>query len=258
MRVLSLGAGVQSTALLHLILDGEIAADCAIFADTGWEPRAVYQHLDGLISMCEDHGFPLHVVTAGESIRTVGFRGAKFGAFDLPYFTVNQVGGPGMVRRQCTANFKIRPIRRRVRDLLAAARERHATQLLGISLDEVRRMKPSDVKFITHEFPLIDRGWTRHDCRTYLESKGVTAPRSACIGCPYHSDSEWRRMRDESPGEWADAVAFEREVQAHGLGLHGTPYLHAQRVPLDQVDLSTREDHGQLSFTEECEGMCGV
>jgi hypothetical protein len=35
--------------------------------------------------------------------------------------------------------------------------------------------------------------------------------------------------------------------------------MHAQRVPLDQVDLSTPEDHGQLNlFNNECEGMCGV
>jgi hypothetical protein len=38
--------------------------------------------------------------------------------------------------------------------------------------------------------------------------------------------------------------------------------LHASLVPLDQVDLSTPEDHGQLSlldgFGMECEGMCGI
>jgi hypothetical protein len=35
--------------------------------------------------------------------------------------------------------------------------------------------------------------------------------------------------------------------------------MHAQRVPLEQVDLSTAEDRGQLSlFNNECEGMCGV
>lgn len=258
MKILSLGAGVQSTALLYLILEGRVDADAAIFADTGWEPRAVYDHLDRLRARCDAAGLPLYVVSAGESIRTVGARGDKFGAFDLPYFTLNEGGGAGMVRRQCTKNFKIVPIRRKVRELMAEAGVREAVQLVGISRDEVQRMKPSGVRYLRHEWPLVDRGWTRLDCLRYLEAQGVAAPRSACIGCPYHSDYEWRRLRDESPDEWADAVAFEREVQAHGLGLFGTPFLHRQRVPLDEVDLTTPEDRGQLTFTDECEGMCGV
>lgn len=47
LRILSLGAGVQSTTLALMAAHGEIGAmpDCAIFADTGWEPKAVYEHL---------------------------------------------------------------------------------------------------------------------------------------------------------------------------------------------------------------------
>lgn len=42
LRVLSLGAGVQSTTLALMAAHGEFEQmpDCAIFADTGWEPRA--------------------------------------------------------------------------------------------------------------------------------------------------------------------------------------------------------------------------
>jgi hypothetical protein len=39
-RVLSLGAGVQSTALLLMMIHGEVPkADAVIFSDTGWEPK---------------------------------------------------------------------------------------------------------------------------------------------------------------------------------------------------------------------------
>lgn len=49
MTVLSLGAGVQSTTLVLLALDGVLALpNCAVFADTGCEPAAVYTHLDRL------------------------------------------------------------------------------------------------------------------------------------------------------------------------------------------------------------------
>ena len=43
LRILSLGAGVQSSTLLMKIYNGEIApVDAAIFADTGNEPKEVY------------------------------------------------------------------------------------------------------------------------------------------------------------------------------------------------------------------------
>ena len=37
LRILSLGAGVQSTTLLYMMIEGEIERpDHAIFSDTGW------------------------------------------------------------------------------------------------------------------------------------------------------------------------------------------------------------------------------
>ena len=47
----------------------------------------------------------------------------------------------------------------------------------------------------------------------------------------------------------------------------GEVFIHADRIPLDQVDLSNLEDSGQLSFFgsgklsffgDECAGVCGV
>ena len=47
-----------------------------------------------------------------------------------------------------------------------------------------------------------------------------------------------------------------REAQGR---FHGKRFLHADRIPLRNVDLRTAEDRGQLDmFNMECEGMCGV
>jgi hypothetical protein len=93
-------------------------------------------------------------------------------------------------------------------------------------------------------------------------------PRSACVYCPFHSDNEWRRLRDEEPEEFARAIRFEKDLQAVKAktdNFRGVPFLHPSLVPLDQVDLSTDIERGQLSlwldeqsFGNECEGMCGV
>lgn len=257
LRVLSLGAGVQSTTVLLMSLRGELdPIDHAIFANTGWEPRAVYDHLARLREECDRAGVPLHVVSNG-SIRDTE-RQDRF--FDAPFFLLHPDGAPGMARRQCTNQLKLRPIRWKIRELMTEAGIKPTPGavdlVMGISIDEFRRVRDSDVKYLRNVYPLIDRKVSRAACREWLEAAGWTAPRSACIGCPYRTNEEWRALE---PDEFADAVAFEREVQASDAGQRGpTPYLHAQRVPLDLVNLLTLEDQGQLTFDEECAGICGV
>jgi hypothetical protein len=107
---------------------------------------------------------------------------------------------------------------------------------------------------------LIEKGMTRRHCLRWLEKHGYpTPPKSACIGCPFHSDGAWRRMRDEDPDAWADAVAIDGLIRSGFRGLCGEVFLHRSCVPLDEADLDTLEDKGQLDlFANECEGMCGV
>ncbi|ESW67060.1 hypothetical protein X772_34740 [Mesorhizobium sp. LSJC280B00] len=62
--MLSLGAGGQSTTLALIAAHGHFGSlDCAIFADTGWEPASVCQHLRWLMS---PNGLPflVHIVSA--------------------------------------------------------------------------------------------------------------------------------------------------------------------------------------------------
>jgi hypothetical protein len=66
LRVLSLGAGVQSSTCLLMSLAGELPRlDAAVFADTGWEPKAVYAHLDRLEATATAGGIPVYRVSAG-------------------------------------------------------------------------------------------------------------------------------------------------------------------------------------------------
>ena len=48
LRILSLGAGVQSSTMALMADAGEfgIKPDAAVFADTGWEPEPVIKHLE--------------------------------------------------------------------------------------------------------------------------------------------------------------------------------------------------------------------
>lgn len=258
MRVLSLGAGVQSSTLLLMACEGTEPIDAAIFADTQWEPHAVYAHLSWLEQQARTAGIPVYRVTGGnlrEDALAVGRRAAS-----LPFYLVNPDGSDGMLRRQCTGEYKIKQIKSQIRALGATA-EQPARQLIGISLDECHRMRDSDVRYIRHEYPLIDRGMTRHDCLRWMERHGYPRPpKSACIGCPFHDNAHWRRLRDESPDEWQDAVAFDRAIRHNArTAISGTAYLHRQRVPLDEADIRSAAERGQLDlFGEECAGVCGI
>lgn len=256
MRVLSLGAGVQSSTLLLMAAHGEIDIDRAIFADTQWEPSAVYGWLEALMPIAERAGIPVDVVSAGDLRADALAASRRFAS--MPLHVANRDGRPGMLRRQCTKEYKIAPIQRRLR-ALGADRTDPATLLIGISLDEALRMKPSRVRYIRHEYPLIDRRMTRGACAAWLDRRGyATPPKSACIGCPFMNNARWRELRDDRPVEWADAVAFDRDVRRRSR-IDGDAYLHRSLVPLDMVDLSTPRDKGQLGlFDAECDGMCGV
>lgn len=256
MRVLSLGAGVQSSTLLLMAVHGEERIDRAIFADTQWEPQAVYDWLTWLQAIAASNAIPIDVVTAGDIRADTMDRQRRFAS--LPVHIANQDGRPGMLRRQCSKEYKVAPIQRRLRELDATARH-PATLLLGISLDEAHRMKPARVKYVRNVYPLVERRMTRQSCLVWLEGHGYPEPpKSACIGCPYTDNRRWREMKDHRPSEWREAVAFDAVIR-HLDRIDGKAYLHRSLVPLIQVDLSTPEDHGQIGmFDAECEGVCGV
>ena len=254
-HIISLGAGVQSSTMALMAAKGEITPmpDCAIFADTQAEPKPVYDWLDWLEKQLP---YPIYRVTAGNlelaSIKVItGKSGLKYTKHHIPAYSLGEK--KGIYQRQCTLDFKIVPIKRKARELFKGQK---ITMWIGISLDEVIRMKPSRVKYINHIWPLIDKRMTRQDCLNWMKKNSYPIPpRSACYFCPYHNDREWKNL---SKQDFANAVEYEKKMQLafESTGRYNSvPYLHNSRVPLDKVKFST--DEADL-FNNECEGHCGV
>lgn len=271
LTILSLGAGVQSSTLALMAAAGEITPmpDIAIFADTGWESAVVYKWLAFLESVLP---FPVTRVGGGDlrdqqvraRVRGLAGDGERFAA--LPYFTKNEDGSIGMIRRQCTKEYKITPIDHFIRhELLSlkhrqrAPKEQVIEQWYGISLDEITRCKSEFTEpWRRNRYPLIEKRMTRGHCLEWLTANGFPpAPRSACLGCPFHSDEEWQRIKDGPAAEWADVVEFDRAIRGAG-GVRGETFLHRSCVPIDEVKFQTASNAGQHSFLDECEGGCGV
>ncbi|MEU1606036.1 hypothetical protein [Micromonospora matsumotoense] len=256
-RYLSLGAGVQSSTLLLLAARGEIPTfTAAIFADPGWEAGPVYAHLQRLERIAGAAGIPIVRVAAGDIRRDALDPAHRFAS--MPLFTLGPHGERGMARRQCTGEYKIKPIKAEVRRRLGYPHPARvpaglvAQMAIGISLDEIGRARDADVAYMRNSYPLLDLGWRREDCLTYLTDHGLAdTPRSACVGCPYRTDAEWARLRRDDPAGWEDAVAFDAAIRhgsaranAAGQPLRGQFFLHRQRVPLEQVTLRPRAEAG--------------
>lgn len=262
-RFLSLGAGVQSSTLALMIAHGELEpVDAAIFADTGWEPRKVYEWLNWLEQQLP---FPVHRVQRSnlrdDLIARKNSTGQRFAP--VPWHMVMPNGDRALGRRQCTKEYKIEPLVKKERELLGLKPRQRAKgilceTLIGISTDEAMRMKPSLFPWKIHRWPLVEKSMSRWDCLQWMERKGYPLPpKSSCIGCPFHSDDEWRSIRSD-PEAWADALEMDEVIRSQNR-IAGTQYMHRSCKPLAEVDLSTAADHGQIdTFNNECEGMCGV
>lgn len=271
-RAVSFGAGVQSSTMLLLAAEGKIGPmpDVAIFADTGDEPADVYEHLRFMRSGNVAIPFPIEIVTAG-SIREQLLswsRGEISNSHGRPPFFVkgkDSRGRPkvGMTNRQCTQDWKIAPIERRLREFAGikprspGPRAPVVEQWIGISTDEIGRLKPARRRWIKNRHPLIEIDWSRRDCEDYLESRGIDCPSSACRICPFHDDSEWKRLK-EQPADFEAACEVDDALRSgEPLMLRGEPFLHRSCRPLREIDFS-QAGPDPISWLGECEGMCGV
>lgn len=272
-NVLNLGAGVQSSCLALMAAHGEVIPmpDFAVFADTQAEPQSVYDWLDWLESQLP---FPVYRVSKGnltdDSLKVhIAKAGHERVNNLIPAFGVLKNGvKTAAIGRKCTNDYKILPLLREIKNLCSINKGQSSitvTQWIGISYDEMQRMKDSRVKWAQHRWPLIEKKMRRHDCLNWMKSHGYPEPpRSACVYCPFHSDTEWKRLRDNHPHEFLKAIEFDKKLRTmhknHNKRLNMEVYLHPSCKPLDEIDFDDDIDKGQQvwDFMAECEGMCGV
>lgn len=103
-------------------------------------------------------------------------------------------------------------------------------------------------------------GMTRGDCERWLWKLGFTGvPRSSCVFCPFHSDREWRAVR-EVPDDWKLAVKVDAALRSSPdgklKGMKAPVFVHRSLLPLPQVNLDHAHDEGL--WADECAGVCGV
>ena len=261
LRILSLGAGVQSSTLALMIEKGEIPmVSCGIFSDTQSEPKKVMDYLEYLKTQVS---YPIYTVTKGnlrKDLLTLA-SGKKINQVGVPFWTLSEKNTKGIARRTCTSEYKIKPLIKKVRELLGFKKGDRVKkgikveQLFGISRDEIYRVKPSQYHYIQHLYPLIDKGMRRYDCINWMERNNFEIPpRSACTFCPFHSDKEWIEIK-KNKLEWEQVVELDDNIRRIP-SLRDDAFLHKDRKPIK--DINFNKDENQLDlFNSECSGFCG-
>lgn len=284
LRTSSLGGGVQSSTIAEMVVEGELPRpDVFIFVDTGDEPDYVYRQIEYLRGRLAMVDMPLVTVTAGNMVEDI-YNNGRFAA--MPLFTKQliPISGFGVeahneqigrLHRHCTFDYKVEPIEKWIRENLLgrglARRNKSGAILvnkgitvetwLGISLDEVERMKPSRTKWIVNRWPLIDQRMTRQKCIEWLTAHSLPIPKkSACKRCPYHDTAYWRDMRDNRPGDWQEVTGFDNDLRNGRLRLAATSkgalFFTEECIPLTEIDLSTPQERGQSEICDE--GYCMI
>lgn len=275
MRVLNLGGGVQSSTVYLLAIEGRLNIDHAIFADTGEEPESVYRHLDWLKSL---GGPPILVRSVGKLGDDLihGRPGGKRFASIPAFVRVEGQTREGMVRRQCTSEYKIAVCERTIRYELLGLKPRQRVpkglvvfQFFGISTDEAARAERgkkrfASVKWSEPVYPLLDLGWSRKDCLAYLADRVPhPVPKSACVFCPFKTNQAWAELKANDPVGWARAVEIDRALRQPDSvckrGLAGNLYLHRSLIPLEVIDFAALAPTTVNPMSVgECHGMCGL
>ena len=242
-HILSFGAGVNTIALMVMLLRDKAPLDGAVFADTGGETPATYESLDMARGYLTRHGIPLTVVAARPR------------ATDLYETAWRRRVIPSVQWRWCTRDFKVNPIHRYYSGLGG-----HIYQYVGIAFDEIHRMKDSREDYITNIYPLIDERMTRQDCLDLIAEVGLPKPeRSGCYFCPFNSTERWKELLDKYPELFEKAIALEEHSKHFpNQRLTDQVFRHRDRVTLREYRdrLVRGTDSEQIPDGMICGGDC--
>lgn len=266
LKILSLGAGVPSTALALMSCENKLAGravhplvpvyDYIIFCDLKAEPSWVYRQLEFTRSVCARAGIPLVILEAdlyGCFLQNFG----RARVPSIPFWTMGPDGKRGKMPRQCTCDCKISRIERYVRRELLGYQPRewtkpwdkHAHEMhMGIMWEERRRAKPSRQLLFQNKYPLVGMGWTRAECFAYNKDVwGLDTWASACAFCPFHTNFFFQYIREHDAPCYDKARRIDHLLERYQAvpPLTSKPYLTKchkrlyELVPEDCQDMQT-------------------
>ncbi|MEL6558370.1 MAG: hypothetical protein AAFQ94_09310 [Bacteroidota bacterium] len=287
LTIQSNGMGQQSIAMYLLSSLGHIPRfDHSIFVDPGSEKKETYQYLERLKEWeIKNNGVPLHIVYEknlyDDLIAGTNSTGNRFAS--IPAFTLDQNGEKGILRRQCTAEYKLDSFYKYVRHEIFKLKPKQwvpkETKIaIGITMEEKSRIRMPDNNRLINLYPFLNLetrnfakpnsvylsnqeydycyGWYRSDCNKFIKSLGLPIPpKSSCTFCPYQRNSEWQDLKLNHPDEFEKVALLDEAIRdSSKKGVNNPIYLHSECKPLREVDFTKQ----QYELFTECEGVCNT
>lgn len=232
MKILSCGAGMQSTAL-HLMAcenakataEGREAVwpmvpiyDVSVFCDLGFEPPWVMRQVEFCKKAGEWAGVPFKVLESPlyrDFMENFGERRT----ISIPWWTLRDDGHKSKMPRNCTIDYKVEVIAKYVRwELLGYKKgqrlreeDKKAHEMhMGFSAEEARRCKESPNPMFVNKFPLVEMKLTRADNYAYIRDVwGLETKASACTFCPFHKNYFFQNLKENEPEQYARVVGVD-------------------------------------------------
>lgn len=240
MKILSCGAGMQSTALALMscankLLKEKRAKDFAfeyiekvpiydvvLFCDLGLEPSWVLNQVNFIKNACEWAGIPFYVLKNDLYKHYIENFGEKR-VVSIPFWTRDVDGKKGKMMRNCTLEFKINIMQNFVRWELLGYKKGQRTKAedmkahemhLGFSKEEEHRCKENPHKMFVNKFPLCEMNLVRADNYAYIKDVwGLDTKASACCFCPFHTNYFFKYIKDNHKHEYEKTVKFDQMLE---------------------------------------------
>lgn len=221
MRALAFGGGTDSTGILCAWVERGLQKtepiDVILFADTGGERPATYEHVARMSEWLPRHGLPeISVVRKGGNRRTL----------EEDCLVKSVLPSLAYGRKGCSHKFKQEPQEKFFNNYPTRKEARARWQrgekiekLIGYEFREERRWakaKLEDEKYV-YRFPLVEWGWSRLECIAAIKRAGLPLPgKSACFFCPASTKPEIDELKKTHPLLFKRAVAMEDKARAAG------------------------------------------
>jgi hypothetical protein len=235
-HILSLGAGVNSTALLFWLVDHRDPLDEVIFADTHGEHPETYETVKQIKDFCSNQGIKFIYLSKGS----------------LEEHCLKLKVSPSYHNRWCSCRFKRDIIQKYIKPY--SKPNSPVIEYLGISKEEENRVNFSNVKYVQISYPLVKYYIDREGCKKIIREHGFPMPiKSGCFFCPFQSDKEWFNLYQKHPDLYERAIKIEE-------GCKYFPNYKLCYIGLRKQKIRFGEGNMKLSdFSKTCEmGYCMV
>lgn len=234
MKVLSFGAGQQSTALALMSCDNVLhpgkfpvpVYDAIIFCDLGGEREWVYKQVDFVRQVCYMVRIPFFILK-DKNLKVDYFeRYGQQRVSAIPFWSIDENGRKGKMRRHCTIDYKIIQIQNFVRWNLLGYKKGQRLKLedigahemhIGFTAEERQRIFESKNKLFINKYPMVDMGLTRKDNYAYVvENWGLKTRGSACLFCPFHTNYFFWQCKNTCEEDYKVVLDFD-ELLENGI-----------------------------------------